>query len=215
LVSAPVATAQVYVGSDVAAVRQLYSGLIGASSWSGPAGEQIRPLAHRLAEGHRASDYGAFVELHNWHPALTHLTAPALFETRLDEDDCLLAVARERRYADVDAATHDAALPGSVFEAAVDSLLGGDLDGLRRQLGGCIPCPTSLALAAPGHAPPLLPYRGRPGRDGTWPQADRSSPQLSGEDRCEGTESSLPVGSDAPGHDPRHAERGEPVRSFP
>ena len=120
----------VFVHEQVRAVQELYADvLIGATERT--SGEQVRLLTERLAAGHRAGHRGAYVEVRNWHPGVADLDEAAVRALPLGRADFLGIVSRGHGYADPAQAEADATRPSAAFEAAVDAMLGGDLDQLR------------------------------------------------------------------------------------
>jgi hypothetical protein len=125
---------EVHVDVHVRAVQALYGDLVGPVSWERTRYEQVGVLAERLAEGYAARRMGAFVELHNWHPAVGHLAEPEIWELRFGPADFRLAVARVHGYAAGEDVVPDDVRPAPSFEIAVDTMLAGDLEGFRAQL---------------------------------------------------------------------------------
>jgi hypothetical protein len=128
----------VYVSTDVAAVRDLYEGLLGEDALLRTAGEQLRLLAGRLAEGHRGRRRGAYVEIANWHPELTGSPESEIWSAELGEQGFLDTVARDHGFRDWGAASAaEPARPDPRFERSVDDLLAGDLGSLATSLAAC------------------------------------------------------------------------------
>jgi len=121
----------VWVSEPVRQVQDLYGDLVGSSALTRTRFEQLQVLANRLADGHRQRHPGAHVELSNWNPALVGLAAGQLWDRQLDRSDFVVAIARARGYEDLAQVVPDDVVPSSPFETAVDTMLAGDLDGLR------------------------------------------------------------------------------------
>lgn len=137
-----------YVDSDVAAVLDLYGGLVGTAD--------LDRFAARLADGHRERLPGAEVVLRNWHPGVADADALAAAFTR---DDFRLAVAREHGFADWASVGHP--VPSASFDAAVETVLDGDLDALGRALAAE---PALVTMRSHwGHHATLLHYLGANG----------------------------------------------------
>ena len=118
---------EVHVAADVAAVCDLYEGLLGADAVRRTATEQLGLLADRLADGHRRRHRGALVELRNWHPELLGRSEDEVWSAALDDRDVLDTVARDHGYGDWDAVRADRSnRAGPAFESCVDALLRGD-----------------------------------------------------------------------------------------
>jgi hypothetical protein len=126
----------VHVDVHVRAVQALYGDLVGTASWGRTRYEQVGLLAGRLAEGHAARHLGAFVELHNWLPPAGHLTEQEIWQFPLGPADFRLAVARVHGYGGAEDVVPDGVRPVASFEAAVDTMLAGELDEFRTQLDG-------------------------------------------------------------------------------
>jgi hypothetical protein len=124
----------VWISAPVRDVRDLYGDLVGPSAAVRTRFEQLQVLAGRLADGHRGRHPGAYVELSNWNPALVGLRPEHVWDRRLDPSDFVLAVARARGYDGVDGVVPDDVMPSPGYETAVDTMLAGDLGGLRALL---------------------------------------------------------------------------------
>jgi len=124
----------VWISEPVRRVQDLYGDLVGRSALGRTRFEQVQVLADRLADGHREHHPGAHVELANWNPALVGLRPEQLWERQLDRSDAVLAVARARGYGGIDDVVLDAIVPSIPYETTVDTMLAGDLDGLRALL---------------------------------------------------------------------------------
>src|SRR5437763_2926407 len=114
----------VYVAPEVAAVADLYEGLLGTDAVQRTAVEQLRLQAERLADGHRRRHRGAFVELSNWYPRLAASPAEEIWSAALGDEDYLGTVARGHGYPDWTSVRP--ARPAPRFERCVDALLAGD-----------------------------------------------------------------------------------------
>jgi hypothetical protein len=117
----------VHAHPAVVAVQRLYGDLV-ATGLQRMRSEQVDMLADRLADGHRARHPGAFVELANWHPEVAGRSEDEVWGLALGSSDFRLAVARQRGYADIDEVVPDSVTASAPFEAAVDAMLGGDID---------------------------------------------------------------------------------------
>jgi len=146
----------VWISEPVRHVQDLYGDLVGGSALVRTRFEQVQVLADRLADGHRRQHPGAYVELSNWNPTLAGMRPEQMWERRLDRSDAVLAIARARGYDGIDQVVADEIVPTASYETAVDTMLAGDLDGLRALLH------SDLNLAAQGshwpHGATLLHY---------------------------------------------------------
>jgi hypothetical protein len=124
----------VFAHEHVRSVQRLYADALGADVCERSGHKQIELLAELLIEGHRAHHPGAYVELHNWHPALTHTDKTDMWKLALDPADFVLAVSREHGYPDAADVTHDDTRPDPAFEATVDAMLRGDLQRVKAAL---------------------------------------------------------------------------------
>ena len=122
---------RVWISEPVRQVQELYGDLVGRSALGQTRFEQIQVLADRLADGHRRQHPGACVELTNWSPAFIGLGPEQVWERTLDRSDAVLAIARARGYGGIDDVVSDDVVPSAAYEAAVDTMLAGDVDGLR------------------------------------------------------------------------------------
>jgi hypothetical protein len=125
----------VHAHPAVVAVQSLYGDLV-ATGFERMRSEQVHVLADRLADGHRARHPGAFVELANWHPAVTGRSEDEVWALALESSDFRLAVARQRGYDHIDEVVPDSVTASAPFEAAVDAMLAGDVDGFTALLDG-------------------------------------------------------------------------------
>ncbi|HEX3591752.1 MAG TPA: hypothetical protein VHV74_19195 [Pseudonocardiaceae bacterium] len=139
-----------YRSADVAAVLDLYGGLVGASALS-PV-DHLTAQADRLADGHRRRAGGAKVVLANHHPACIGLPAERIWSLDLAPADFRLAVARDHGFTEWPA-VGAAADPSPEFEAAADAVVDGDLDALA-----ALSAHLATARSHWGHRATLLHY---------------------------------------------------------
>ena len=125
----------VYVSAQVAAVCDLYQGLVGQGAAQRTGADQLHLLAERLADGHRRRRRGAFVEIGNWHPELTGRPENEIWSTRLGDRDYLDTVARGHGYPDWEAVSAaQPTRPTPPFERCVDDVLAGDVEAVTGSL---------------------------------------------------------------------------------
>ena len=125
----------VYVSAEVAAVCELYEGLLGKDAARRGGAEQLRLLADRLADGHRRCLQGAFVEIGNWHPELTGHPETEIWSAGLGQQDYLDTVARAHGYSNWEAvSTAEPSRPTLRFERCVDDILAGDVEAVAASL---------------------------------------------------------------------------------
>jgi len=164
----------VYVAPEVAAVADLYEGLLGTDAVQRTAVEQLRLQAERLADGHRRRHRGAFVELSNWYPRLAASPAEEIWSAALGDEDYLGTVARGHGYPDWTSVRP--ARPAPRFERCVDALLAGDRPAVAELLT------TDLDLASArshwGHRATLLHYLAANGVEIHRQRVPRNAPDL-------------------------------------
>jgi hypothetical protein len=125
----------VYVSAEVAAVCELYDGLIGQDAAQRTGADQLHLLAERLADGHRRRRRGAFVELGNWHPELTGRPENEIWSARLGDRDYLDTVARGHGYHGWEAVSAaEPTRPTPRFERCVENILAGDVEAVAGSL---------------------------------------------------------------------------------
>jgi hypothetical protein len=121
----------VYVSAEVAAVCNLYEGLLESDAAQRTGAEQLRVLADRLAEGHTRHRRGAFVEIGNWHPELTGRPENEIWSAGLGDQDYLDTVARGHGYPVWEAVSvARPSRPTLQFERCLDDLLAGDVEAV-------------------------------------------------------------------------------------
>ena len=122
-----------WISEPVRHVQELFGDLVGRSALTGRGSSRCRCWPIGSPTG-TAGNIRAYVELANWNPALVGLRPEQLWERRLDRSDVVLAVARARGYEDIEQVVSDEVVPSAAYETAVDTMLAGDLDGLRARL---------------------------------------------------------------------------------
>lgn len=156
-----------YVDADVAAVLDLYGGLVGSAD--------LDRFATRLADGRRERLPGAEVVLRNWHPRVAGADALAgTFTQTFTRDDFRLAVAREHGFADWASVGHP--VPSASFEAAVETVLAGDLDALGQALAAEPALVTTRSHW--GHRATLLHYLAANGVETYRQRVPRNAPDV-------------------------------------
>jgi hypothetical protein len=125
----------VHVSPEVAAVCDLYEGLVGPDAAQRTAADQLHLLADRLAYGHRRRRRGAFVEIGNWHPELTGHPENEIWSARLGDRDYLDTVSRGHGYHDWETVSAaEPSRPTPRFERCVDDILAGDVEAVTGSL---------------------------------------------------------------------------------
>jgi hypothetical protein len=125
----------VYVSAEVAAVCDLYEGLLDQDAMERTRADQLHLLADRLADGHRRRRRGAFVEIGNWHPELTGRPENEIWSARLGNRDYLDTVARGHGYRDWAAVSAERPTrPAAHFEQCVEDILAGDVEAVAGSL---------------------------------------------------------------------------------
>jgi hypothetical protein len=162
-------TPTVYVDPAVAAVRTLYGSLLSTAERARPIRDQLAAQAACLARAHAAGAAAVEFQIASWHPRWVGQRALAILAGVFDEADARLTIAREHGYgnwAHVDA--EGAGQLDSMFEAAVDTALAGDVAGLRALLREA---PDLVARRSRfAHGASLLHYMASNGVE-TWRQA--------------------------------------------
>ena len=127
---------KVFISEPVAAVIDLYDGLVDERSWQVPVRAQLERLAHRLLSGHQQRHPGAVVEIRNWAPGPETRSANDVFALPFSLNDALATVGRGHGFSGwpVSAATPLTGDPE--FERVLEILLAGDLAGLSAALDG-------------------------------------------------------------------------------
>ena len=125
----------VYVAADVAAVCDLYEGLVGQDAAQRTSADQLHLLADRLADGHHRRRRGALVEIGNWHPELTGSPEDEIWSARLGDRDYLDTVARGHGYHDWEAfSAAPPTQPTPRFERCVEDILARDVGAVTKSL---------------------------------------------------------------------------------
>jgi hypothetical protein len=145
-----------YVPPDVAAVGDLYDGLLlpGAQADRRTGRDHLRLLANRLVEGHLAGHRGAVVLLGNRHPDLVGRSADQILALPVDLAGALDTVARDVGYPGWTSVGDPR--PDPAFERCVDACLAGDVATLRTLLSEAPEL--AVARSAWGHRATLLHY---------------------------------------------------------
>ncbi len=127
--------AGVLVSREVQAVRDLHVGLLGPGFNARPIREQLELAAENILAGHGRWDFGATVRLTCWLGETIGWKPDAILARALTIDEARSVMAREcgfAAWAEVEALgdqRHDL-----VFEEAVEAVIAGDLDTLKRML---------------------------------------------------------------------------------
>lgn len=147
----------VYVCDQVREVERLHRDLLTDGVRRLPIRDQLDRQAHRILEGHRAGDRAVVTHVTCWHPSLVCHPADEIMSGPFTLDDARQTIAREYGFADwSDVEARGAAPPDPAFESAVDTLLSGDVEGLR----GLLSADPSLVhrRSSFGHRATLLHY---------------------------------------------------------
>lgn len=125
----------VFVCDEVRAVLRLHADLL-SEAWLGrPIREQLDAQAGRLVEAHGAGDPTVATHVTCWHPRLVGRSADEILRHAFTIEDARETIAREYGFGGwADVVDRGADPPHATFEAAVDALLAGELDGLRALL---------------------------------------------------------------------------------
>lgn len=125
----------VYVCDQVREVERLHRDLLTDAMRGLPIREQLDRQAQRILEAHRAGDRTVVTHITCWHPRLTCRGADEIMNSHFTLDDARQTIAREYGYSDwSEVESRGAEPPDRDFELAVDALLAGDVEALRRLL---------------------------------------------------------------------------------
>lgn len=129
---------EVYVSGEVAAVLDLYDGLVDERAWVRPVPAQLELLAQRLLGGHGEGHRGVAVERLSRDPGLRGASAEEALSRPLTVEGAREVVAREHGFGSWEEVAPAPADPETsrAFEAAVEALLAGDLGVLAEALDG-------------------------------------------------------------------------------
>ncbi len=152
----------VYICDDVRRIIRLHQDLLTAKNGLQPIARQLNLQAVRLLEAHASGNRAVLMHLQSWHPRLVSCTSDEIMATSLTIVDARVTMAREYGFADwSDVELRGAVAPDAPFEAAIETLLDGDIDSLRQMLR-CRPELTQQRSMF-GHRATLLHYVGSNG----------------------------------------------------
>lgn len=153
---------QVYVAPEVAEVHSLHPYLADTAFRALPIREQIAQQADVVHAAHAGGDLRARIHIMSWWPGARGRSLDEVMALPFNLDEAHLTMAREYGYADwsaVDALADAGVEP--TFEGALDDMLSGNGDGLRRRLDEAPHL--AKACSAFGHSATLLHYLGANG----------------------------------------------------
>ena len=152
----------VYVCEQVREVERLHRDLLTDAARRLPIREHLDRQAHRILDGHQASNRAVVTHITCWHPTLACCSADEIMDSDLTLDDARQTIVREYGFTDwSDVEARGSTPPDQDFEIAVDALLRGDVQKLRELFAGD---PTLIQRRSSyGHRATLLHYVGSNG----------------------------------------------------
>lgn len=124
--------------------------------------EQLDQQAHRIFEAHKSGDKAVVTHITCWHPELVGHSVEEIMAHEFTLEDARQTIAREFGFADwPDVKIRGTEPPDPDFEAAVDAVVNGDVDGLRALLDHKPPLVHQKSSF--GHRSTLLHYVGSNG----------------------------------------------------
>lgn len=97
--------------------------------------DQLDRQAERIVSAHQAGDRAVTIQISNWHPKWVGHMVEEIMACEFTLEDARETIAREYGFADwSDVETCGTEPPDPDFEAAVDTLLAGDVEALRGML---------------------------------------------------------------------------------
>ena len=152
----------VFICEEVAAVRRMYGPAADPLDATQPICDLLDSFAARLHAAHRNGDAAAASPIRCWHPDRIGWSADAILRQPFALRDARLTLAREHGFADWARVKADGTpLLDAKFERAVEALLRGDVETLRR---AAVADPTLASRRSRlGHRATLLHYVGSNG----------------------------------------------------
>lgn len=152
----------VYIAPEVAEIFELHPYLSDVSFMAMSICEQVVLQSETVFRGFQAQDRRVGMHLLSWWPGAAGKTLDYIFQSEFSEEDALLTMSREYGFADFPAVEALAERrPCQAFEAALESMLEGDMTAFRSQLErapGLV-----MARSRYGHEATLLHYLGANG----------------------------------------------------
>ena len=126
---------KVYISAEVMGVRRLYEDLFNDQFRRLSVREQLQLQAQHMLDAHQSGDRTVATHIRCWHPALVGHSVEEVMACEFTLQDARETIAREFGFSDwADVHKRGTETPDPVFESAVDAMLGGDADALRRLL---------------------------------------------------------------------------------
>ena len=148
---------EVYVSPEVAAVIELHRDLFTDQFHRLPVKQQLDRQADRILQAHREAKPVAAIHFSSWHPDLVGQPVQVIMARDLERHDARETIAREYGFTDwEDVEKNGSKTPDLDFEAAVNTLLAGDVQTLWQMCD----CDSTLLTrrSSFGHRSTLLHY---------------------------------------------------------
>lgn len=128
-------TPNIYACDEVREIKRLHQDLFNDEFRQLSIREQLNLQAQRIHEAHQSGDEAVVTHIQCWHPELVGWPITDIMAYDLTLEDARNTIAREYGFADWSDAELKGAEPSNPdFEAAVDAIVNGDVDGLRALL---------------------------------------------------------------------------------
>lgn len=124
----------VYIADDVRSVQQLHADLLGENSADLSIRDRLNQQAERIAAAHAECNRAVVFHIACWHPTLVSTPADDIMSAEFGLSDARETMAREYGFSDWSQVETTEESPDLAFESAVDTLLSGDVAGLRSLL---------------------------------------------------------------------------------
>lgn len=129
---------KVYACDQVREVKRLYGDLFTGDFRKLPIREQLDEQAKRLVEAHKQGDVAVVTHIKCWHPEMIGHSDDEIMNWACTLEDARETIAREYGFHDwSDASVRGVSPPDQQFESAVDAILSGDVEALRRLVEKC------------------------------------------------------------------------------
>ena len=152
---------EVYKNEIVAALELFYGDLFFKLEHYLNIYEHLEALSKRMWEGVQIENNAIFIEINNYHPNYLGHPIEALKNQNLTEEDCKHTIANQYGFGDWGTVMELAEPYNATFEKAVNDLLSGNIEELRKKI---VADPSLLTTRSQyGHKATLLHYAGNNG----------------------------------------------------